>query len=70
MKTVEIWTWRLRSQTTGKLHRSRWKMTEAEALARDPLAVREGPVALKTVYEDGDVIPAHSTGKHMAAGKV
>lgn len=39
MKVVEHWNWRLRSEIPPhKIHRSSWRMTEADALARDPLA--------------------------------
>jgi hypothetical protein len=39
MKTVEMWHWRLRDHR-GKVQTTRWAMTEADALERDPLAVR------------------------------
>jgi hypothetical protein len=40
MKRVQSWRWRLHNQTTGRTYTSHRSMTEAEALARDPLAVR------------------------------
>lgn len=55
MRTVEVWAWRLRSETTGKVVRARWKMTEAEALARDPAAERvPGTMESRTIYEPGE----------------
>jgi len=51
----------MRSETTGKVGRARWKMTEAEALRRDPDAVRvPGSMELRTIYEAGEA-PMHST---------
>lgn len=45
----------MRSETTGKVCVARWKMTEAEALARDPQAVRV-PVSMevRTPYKNWD----------------
>ena len=40
MKTLELWRWRIRG-LTGKVHVTRYRMTEAEAIARDPCAVPE-----------------------------
>ena len=55
MNTVEVWSWKLRSETTGRIVRARWKMTEAEALARDPAAERvPGTVEQRTIYAPGE----------------
>lgn len=40
MKTAEYWFWKMRSETTGKVQRSSCRFTEAEALSRDPQAIR------------------------------
>ena len=40
MKSIALWRWQLHSKTTGRTYISHKCMTEAEALARDPLAVR------------------------------
>jgi hypothetical protein len=40
MKRIQVWRWRLHNKTTGRTYMSHRFMTEAEALARDPLAVR------------------------------
>ena len=41
MKKVEYWYWRMRSETAPhKITTTRWRMPEAEALERDPNAVR------------------------------
>jgi hypothetical protein len=41
MKEVEYWYWRMRSETApNKVVTTRWRMPEAEALARDPDAER------------------------------
>jgi hypothetical protein len=40
MKRVQSWRWRLHNKTTGRTYTSHRSLTEAEALARDPLAVR------------------------------
>ena len=40
MTPVELWRWQLHSKTTGRTYLSHKFMTEAEALAKDPLAVR------------------------------
>jgi hypothetical protein len=39
MKVIELWRWRLRD-LRGKLIDTRYAMREADALARDPQAVR------------------------------
>ena len=39
MKTLEVWKWRVRGPT-GRVHVTRYRMTEAEALQRDPRALR------------------------------
>lgn len=64
MKQVDIWQWTMRSQTTGQVARSRWKMTEAEAKTLDPMAQRvEGSREVLAVYEDADpMLPANSAG--------
>ena len=40
MRRVQLWRWRLHNKTTGRTYISHRFMFEAEALARDPLAVR------------------------------
>jgi len=51
----------MRCETTGKVGRARWKMSEEEALRRDPGAVRvPGSMELWRTYEPGDA-PMHST---------
>ena len=40
MTPVELWRWQLRSKATGRTYLSHRLMTEAEALAKDPMAVR------------------------------
>lgn len=40
MKPVEFWFWTLRNKTTGERTRSSCRLTEAEALRRDPDAMR------------------------------
>lgn len=37
---TEFWFWKMRSATTGKVGKSPCRFTEAEALKRDPEAVR------------------------------
>ena len=39
MRTIELWRWRLRNPR-GKFICTRYAMSEAEALQRDPAAVR------------------------------
>ena len=36
---VKLYRWRIRDQY-GKLYEPRWRMTEAEALAKDPAAAK------------------------------
>lgn len=40
MKRVEFWYWTLRQGASGKIAQSICRLTEAEALRRDPGAVR------------------------------
>ena len=40
MKRIPVWRWRLQNKTTGRTYISHRFMTEAEALAKDPQAVR------------------------------
>ena len=52
MKSIAVWRWRLHSQSTGRTYISHKCMTQAEALAKDPLAVRvEWSVAARLVPE-------------------
>lgn len=39
MKTIELWRWRVRGPN-GRVHATRYAMTEADALQRDAAAVR------------------------------
>ena len=68
MKTTEFWFWRMRSETTGKVVRSPCRYTEADALKRDPDAVRiEGTCVLIDVAETPDEIAARApTTQHMS----
>jgi hypothetical protein len=51
MKKLEVWKWRVRGPT-GKVHVTRYVMTQPEALQRDPAAVREpGTLRLLDVPE-------------------
>lgn len=63
MKTITVHTWRIRTETHRKPHWSRWKMTEEDAKALDPLAEpRPGSAEVRKVYEPGEELPpAHST---------
>jgi hypothetical protein len=72
MKQITVWQWTMRSATTGRVARSRWKMTEADAKALDPMAQRVvGTQEVRTIYEHPDEMPvAHSTsfpGAHDSA---
>jgi len=40
MKTVEFWYWNLRNDAGTQMNQSSCRLTEAEALRRDPLAMR------------------------------
>jgi hypothetical protein len=40
MKTLVRWRWRVHQEFTGKVYTTRHHMTEADALATDPQAIR------------------------------
>lgn len=63
MKLIEVWQWKLRCSVSGRLVRSRWKMTETEALERDPAAQKmPGTMEVWPRYENFDEYPhSHST---------
>ena len=68
MKTLELWRWKIRG-LTGKVHVTRYRMTEAEAIARDPCAVPEpGTRELRQVPESASELAALSPGKGMRSG--
>lgn len=59
MERIELWFWMMRSETTGKLIRSPCRFQEAEALRRDPSAVRiPGTLEVREGRTDG---MGHST---------
>jgi len=52
MKQLELWRWRMRDHR-GMVHATRFALTEADALARDPQAVRvPGSREVRTVPAD------------------
>jgi len=63
MKQITVYNWRLKAQTHGgAVYRTRHKLTEDEAKARDPEAVAcEGTGEVRTVYEPGDEMPPSHT---------
>ena len=70
MKTIEAWKWRVHA-LTGRVHVSRYLMTEAEALRRDPAAVREpGTMRLLEVPETAAELAGLSPGGGMRSGIV
>lgn len=64
MRTVEVWAWRVPDDIKPKkTYVTRWKMTEAEALARWPTAERVGAPEVRTVLEtDEERLSATTTG--------
>jgi hypothetical protein len=68
MKTIDVWAWSMRDETSGRLiKKTRWKMTEEEALKLDPNAKRcDHTHETRQVYEPGDELPQISTGRFMA----
>ena len=67
MRTIELWRWRVRG-LKGRPHATRYVMTEAEALQRDPEAVRvmgtievrEVPEVPETAAEAARLMPGHT----------
>jgi len=52
----------MRCETTGKVGVARWKMSEEEALKRDPGAVRmPGSMEPRTIYDRDELPPSHKT---------
>jgi hypothetical protein len=63
VKTVELWRWRVPDERKpGRTHVTRWAMTEAEALAKWPTAVRVGEPELREMPETADDLRASFTG--------
>jgi hypothetical protein len=62
MKKVEYWKWRMKAETHGgKVYNTRHEMTEAEALRKDPNAVRvPGSMRIIEVAETPDEIAARA----------
>lgn len=68
MKKVDYWRWRLKAQTHGgKVYNSRHVMTEEQALAQDPDAVRiPGTHRVIDVAETPEEIAARApTNRHL-----
>lgn len=73
MRLEERWQWWIRDllKDNPKPHRSRWHMTEAEALQRDPQAKRiKGTRQVIEVAETAEEIAkrAHSAGSYRVKG--
>jgi len=70
MKKIEVWKWRLRS-LTGRVHVTQYRMTEAEALQRDPTAVREpGTMLVREMPDTADELAALMPGAGVRSGLV
>jgi hypothetical protein len=68
MRTIELWRWRVRG-LNGTRHVTRYAMTEAGALQRDPQAVRvPGTRELREVPETAAELAALSPGKGIRSG--
>lgn len=53
MKQVQFWQWTLRDPSTGRVARTRWKMTVEEARSLDALAQRvDGTMECRLVDMD------------------
>ena len=66
MKQVEFWYWKMRDML-GRVRRSVCEMTEADALARDPDAVRiPGTLVVRNCPENADEVAAAApTNRHF-----
>ncbi len=62
MKTVIRWRWLIHHDGTGKPFTTRHHMTEAEALATDPLAMRVGRTREEIVVPDSEVEFQYTSG--------
>jgi hypothetical protein len=70
MRTIELWRWRVRG-LNGRQHVTRYAMTEAEALQRDPEAVRvEGTLEIREVPENAAEVARLMPGHTMRSGLV
>ncbi len=59
MKPTEFWLWRIRDERNGKFYKTRHRMTEADALARHPEAVRvEGSLEVRDLPETEEELRA------------
>lgn len=63
MPTLHLWRWNVTDPVSGCRSKTRWVLTEAEALARDPKAVRvPNTLEVRETPEGG--LPAHSTHRN------
>jgi hypothetical protein len=70
MRTIELWRWRVRG-LNGRQHVTRYAMTEAEALQRDPQAVRVvGTIEVREVPETAAEVARLMPGHTMRSGLV
>ena len=68
MRTIELWRWRLRNPR-GKLINTRYAMSEAEALQRDPGAMRvPGTCEVREVPESAAEVARLMPGTTMRSG--
>ena len=67
MRPTEFWRWRLRREITGKTYTTRYVMTEADALDRDPQAARvEWSKEVRLVPENDDEMARMRTSTLLA----
>lgn len=71
MKPTEYWRWKIPDERKpGRTIVTSWKMTEADALARYPTAVREaGTMEVRHLPETDAEIAAKMTGAFRNSGK-
>lgn len=71
MKRTEFWNWWITSETHHKRVKSSWKMTEADALKRDPKAERvPGTMELRDLPETPDEFQFNSDFQRLSASKL
>ncbi|QAZ38418.1 hypothetical protein C1M51_02720 [Methylibium sp. Pch-M] len=71
MKTVPYWRWRVPLDYDPKrTHVTRWMMTEEQALARWPTAVREGPAEMRSLPETQEEIAGMHTSGFLRGEKI
>lgn len=69
MKPTEFWIWKIRDELTGKMRKTRYRMTEETAMERHPEAVKlPGSREVRNLPENEDEIRMNTTSSWQRNG--